>query len=550
MEQRRNARVGKIGDPRNNPPTIGIVRHESHMRNSGLGTGIFRVLNDLFSKNFDNPIIKADLPWRSRLVRHRSGMREALGSNPGSSAEMQGRGKREISEKTRRPTASYGTIPTCENPVTRPGIEACSPWWEASVLIAQPPRPHKIECSGNTRAKLGVSGCSYLRCPWRRRSRSSCADLGNFTRRAPGLPLMITQPPTRRLPRDVTRSALAPCCRHIDCPSLSPPAPDTRSVESGRRRAAHASPEMPEWKRRRPSGGGTNPPTPLLVQSRGGRSEVRTCRENSLHTHRSSQACRAEEGPSREWNRMAWDSTMLPSRESPVGAQWSVAIWQKPPAVVRGAVYRPSGQTATGGSLIASTGNHNENGDVAKCCKQGHCALNVQGRIWVYSIHRHLLADSDMLVYNPPLTAHYTEQETHSREQIYFVSLSPDDESMELRGADVNGLLIHLQDCYVAKTSPMSGNGALRPPRPWWAGDSRVGPHNDGADEGVSKASMEQRRDARTGKTGEPRENPLTSDIDRHDSPARKSGSDLAGNRTQFPYVGGEYTNHTTTIGW
>ncbi|KAJ8871559.1 hypothetical protein PR048_027885 [Dryococelus australis] len=35
-------------------------------------------------------------------------------------------------------------IPTCENPVTRPGIEPGSPWWEASVLIAQPPWPqHK-----------------------------------------------------------------------------------------------------------------------------------------------------------------------------------------------------------------------------------------------------------------------------------------------------------------------------------------------------------------------------------------------------------------------
>ncbi|KAJ8878415.1 hypothetical protein PR048_018993 [Dryococelus australis] len=42
-------------------------------------------------------------------------------------------------EKTRLPTASSGTIPTCENPVTRPGIEPDSPWWEASVLIAQPP---------------------------------------------------------------------------------------------------------------------------------------------------------------------------------------------------------------------------------------------------------------------------------------------------------------------------------------------------------------------------------------------------------------------------
>ncbi|KAJ8873960.1 hypothetical protein PR048_024800 [Dryococelus australis] len=50
---------------------------------------------------------------------------------------MNGRGKREIPEKTRRPTVSSG----CENPVTRPRIDPGSPWWEASVLIAQPPCP-------------------------------------------------------------------------------------------------------------------------------------------------------------------------------------------------------------------------------------------------------------------------------------------------------------------------------------------------------------------------------------------------------------------------
>ncbi|KAJ8877448.1 hypothetical protein PR048_021903 [Dryococelus australis] len=52
---------------------------------------------------------------------------------------MKGRGKWEIPEKTRRPTASSGTIPTCEIPMTRSGIKPSSPWWEASVLIAQPP---------------------------------------------------------------------------------------------------------------------------------------------------------------------------------------------------------------------------------------------------------------------------------------------------------------------------------------------------------------------------------------------------------------------------
>ncbi|KAJ8896115.1 hypothetical protein PR048_001457 [Dryococelus australis] len=48
---------------------------------------------------------------------------------------------KKIPEKTRRPAASSGTIPTCESPgVTRPGIETGSPWWEASSPTAQPPR--------------------------------------------------------------------------------------------------------------------------------------------------------------------------------------------------------------------------------------------------------------------------------------------------------------------------------------------------------------------------------------------------------------------------
>ncbi|KAJ8871224.1 hypothetical protein PR048_027530 [Dryococelus australis] len=51
------------------------------------------------------------------------------------SAGMQGRGKWEIPEKTRRPAASSGTIPTYENPgVTRPEIEPGSPLWEAGRL--------------------------------------------------------------------------------------------------------------------------------------------------------------------------------------------------------------------------------------------------------------------------------------------------------------------------------------------------------------------------------------------------------------------------------
>ncbi|KAJ8888240.1 hypothetical protein PR048_007727 [Dryococelus australis] len=53
-----------------------------------------------------------------------------------------GGGGRGIPEKTHRPAASSGTIPTCENLlVTRPGIEPGTPWWEASWLTARPPRP-------------------------------------------------------------------------------------------------------------------------------------------------------------------------------------------------------------------------------------------------------------------------------------------------------------------------------------------------------------------------------------------------------------------------
>ncbi|KAJ8870387.1 hypothetical protein PR048_029408 [Dryococelus australis] len=51
--------------------------------------------------------------------------------------------------------------------------------------------------------------------------------------------------------------------------------------------------------------------------------------------------------------------------------------------------------------------------------------------------------------------------------------------------------------------------------------------------------SMEQRRNARVREAGEPRENPSTNDIVRHDLHMRKSGSDPAGNRTRFAWVGG-----------
>ncbi|KAJ8898062.1 hypothetical protein PR048_003422 [Dryococelus australis] len=48
-------------------------------------------------------------------IRHSEPVRVKSGEN-GAAPNLQGRGKREIPEKTRRPTASSGTIPTCEDP--------------------------------------------------------------------------------------------------------------------------------------------------------------------------------------------------------------------------------------------------------------------------------------------------------------------------------------------------------------------------------------------------------------------------------------------------
>ncbi|KAJ8897067.1 hypothetical protein PR048_002413 [Dryococelus australis] len=66
---------------------------------------------------------------------------EVLRADEGeASAAMQGRGKREIPEKTRQPSESPGTIPTGENPeVAPPGIKPGSPRGEASSLTTTTP---------------------------------------------------------------------------------------------------------------------------------------------------------------------------------------------------------------------------------------------------------------------------------------------------------------------------------------------------------------------------------------------------------------------------
>ncbi|KAJ8892343.1 hypothetical protein PR048_004923 [Dryococelus australis] len=68
------------------------------------------------------------------------------------------RGEREIPEKTHRPAALSGTIPTYEIPgVTRLGVEPGSPWWEASRLTTQPRRPHHELISARTGLSLNQS---------------------------------------------------------------------------------------------------------------------------------------------------------------------------------------------------------------------------------------------------------------------------------------------------------------------------------------------------------------------------------------------------------
>ncbi|KAJ8880929.1 hypothetical protein PR048_017402, partial [Dryococelus australis] len=113
--------------------------HHHHDLTSSAPTTVIRqpsssLLHALLNSFDNNPWKKKSLSVTACIL--------ALTLTSGTGNE--GRGKREIPEKTRHPAASSGTIPTCESPVARPGIEPGSPWWEASVLIAQPPRPPPV----------------------------------------------------------------------------------------------------------------------------------------------------------------------------------------------------------------------------------------------------------------------------------------------------------------------------------------------------------------------------------------------------------------------
>ncbi|KAJ8871794.1 hypothetical protein PR048_028134 [Dryococelus australis] len=167
MERRWNESAGKTGDPRENPLTSGIIRHDSHMRKSGSGpagdlTGFTLVGGEqairsvtaapalLKNKtNFTCNFYFFHAVCYLRFIPKINRMTEILAApnivvlkadegECGAAPECEGRGKREIPEKTRRPAASSGTIPTCENPGATPlGIEPGSPRWEAMLIAVQ-----------------------------------------------------------------------------------------------------------------------------------------------------------------------------------------------------------------------------------------------------------------------------------------------------------------------------------------------------------------------------------------------------------------------------
>ncbi|KAJ8889279.1 hypothetical protein PR048_008777 [Dryococelus australis] len=210
----------ETGDPRENPPTTGVLRHDSHERKFG---------SDSVGNRARFAMVAISISHKHCFLTKRGGavvtrwtcIREYPGSIPGPDISMivgvqssrvhfighslgahiggyaghnlhsqhdfklgritgenhslqlhstkmiikfvfanqigtgmKGLGKREIPEKTRRPTTSSDTIPTCGNPVTRPGIEPGPPKWEASVLIAQPPWPLSWKGEGEFISKL------------------------------------------------------------------------------------------------------------------------------------------------------------------------------------------------------------------------------------------------------------------------------------------------------------------------------------------------------------------------------------------------------------
>ncbi|KAJ8865975.1 hypothetical protein PR048_033499 [Dryococelus australis] len=112
MEQRRDEMAGETGDPQENPPTNGIVQHDSHVRKSGDRTRIALVRGEQANREYET------------------------------APECKGRGNDRSPRRPANQRHSRGAIPTCENPgAAPPGIEPGSPFWEASSLATTLPWP-------------------------------------------------------------------------------------------------------------------------------------------------------------------------------------------------------------------------------------------------------------------------------------------------------------------------------------------------------------------------------------------------------------------------
>ncbi|KAJ8893903.1 hypothetical protein PR048_006504 [Dryococelus australis] len=150
--------------------------------------------------------------------------------------------------------------------------------------------------------------------------------------------------------------------------------------------------------------------------------------------------------------------------------------------------------------------------------------------------HRRSLALSQQLDLAAPLRVHLERSRCRSDRQQRRATVLHDDRS-RMTTARETGVPRHnpLANSIVQHDSHMQKSGVTRrglnPDRlggrltaqPPWPRPSRV--------------SMEQRRNASAGETGNPLGNPSTSGIVRHNSHLRKSGSDLTGDRTRLALV-------------
>ncbi|KAJ8871790.1 hypothetical protein PR048_028130 [Dryococelus australis] len=123
---------------------------------------------------------------------------------------MKGRGKWKIPEKTRRTAESSATIPTCKNPVTRPGTEPATTAPGATVA-------ERLACSPLTKA-IRVQSPAGSRGNHARRSRWSAGFLWELPFTPPfhsGAAPYSPQSPSSALKTSTLRAAqLSPLTHH------------------------------------------------------------------------------------------------------------------------------------------------------------------------------------------------------------------------------------------------------------------------------------------------------------------------------------------------